>query len=198
MNNGGWYPNPYGNYGQDMDRSRMGYGQNPYFGGQNAGQAPMPPVPQNQPMGLYDVIGQGTRVDWVQGEAAAKCYAVRPGMSVILFDMDNPNRVYVKAYNMAGAPIYTAGFDLGEIKLGQPAGLNDERYVPREEYEKSMNQIAQLFANISENMGLTETKGEGHERQSEPAARMGHAAERTGAERTEPTGGESGTGFPGV
>lgn len=193
MNNNGWYQNPYGNYGQEPDRNRTGYGQNPYWNGQNAGQAPMPPVQQNQPMGLYDVIGQGTRVDWVQGEAAMKSYMVRPGMSVILFDMDNPNRVYVKAYNMAGAPIYTAGFDLGEIKLGQPAQLNDERYVPREEYEKSMNQIAKLFAS------LTESKEEKYERQSEPTARMGHEPERTAARTAEPAErNEPGTGFPGV
>lgn len=197
MNNG-WYQNPYGNYGQEPDRNRTGYGQNPYWNGQNAGQAPMPTVQQNQPMGLYDVIGQGTRVDWVQGEAAMKSYMVRPGMSVILFDMDNPNRVYVKAVNMAGVPIFTAGFDLGEIKLGQPARLDDDRYVPREEYEKSMNQIAQLFANLTENVGLTETKGEKHERQSEPAARMGHESERTGAEHAEPAGDPAGTGFPGI
>lgn len=193
MNNG-WYQNPYGSYGQEPDRGRTGYGQNPCWNGQNAGQAPMPPVQQNQPMGLYDVIGQGTRVDWVQGEAAMKSYMVRPGMSVILFDMDNPNRVYVKAVNMAGVPIFTAGFDLGEIKLGQPARLDDERYVPREEYEKSMNQIAQLFAN------LTDMKGEKHERESEPAARMGYESERSGAgtERAEPAGDPAGTGFPGI
>lgn len=186
MNNGGWYQNPYGygqGYGQDMDRGRTGYGQQGY------GQ--MPPPPQNQPLGLYDVIGQGTRVDWVQGEAAVKSYMVRPGMSVILLDLDNPNRMYVKACNMAGVPIFTEGFDLGKIQLGRPAQLNDDRYVPREEYEKSMNQIAQLFAN------LTETKEENHERQSEPAARMGYESERT-EHHAEPTGNPAGTGFPGV
>ena len=86
----------------------------------------------------------------VQGEAAVKSYMVRPGMSVILLDLDNPNRMYVKACNMAGVPIFTEGFDLGKIQLGQPVPLNDDRYVPREEYEKSMNQIAQLFVNFSE------------------------------------------------
>lgn len=191
MNNGGWYQNPYGygqGYGQDMDRGRTGYGG---YGQQGYGQMQQPQ--QNQPLGLYDVIGQGTRVDWVQGEAAVKSYMVRPGMSVILLDLDNPNRLYVKACNMAGVPIFTEGFDLGKIQLGQPAPLNDDRYVPREEYEKSMNQIAQLFAN------LTEMKEENHERKSEPSARMGDESERTGSERhAEPAGNPAGTGFPGV
>lgn len=189
MNNGGWYQNPYGygqGYGQDMDRGRPGYGG---YGQQGYGQ--MPPTQQNQPLSLYDVIGQGTRVDWVQGETAVKSYMVRPGMSVILLDLDNPNRMYVKACNMAGVPIFTEGFDLGKIKLGHPEPLNDDRYVPRDEYEKSMNQIAQLFAN------LTETKEENHERQNEPAARMGHESERT-EHHAEPTGNSAGTGFPGV
>ena len=185
MNNGGWYQNPYG-YGQDMDRGRPGYGG---YGQQGYGQMQQPQ--QNQPLSLYDVIGQGTRVDWVQGEAAVKSYMVRPGMSVILLDLDNPNRMYVKACNMAGVPIFTEGFDLGKIQLGQPAPLNDDRYVPREEYEKSMNQIAQLFAN------LTETKEENHERQSEPAARMGYESERS-EHHAEPTGNPAGAGFPGV
>lgn len=185
MNNGVWYQNPYG-YGQDMDRGRPGYGG---YGQQGYGQMQQPQ--QNQPLSLYDVIGQGTRVDWVQGEAAVKSYMVRPGMSVILLDLENPNRLYVKACNMAGVPIFTEGFDLGKIQFGQPAQLNDDRYVPREEYEKSMNQIAQLFAN------LTETKGEKHERQSEPTARMGYESERA-EHHAEPAGDPAGTGFPGV
>lgn len=190
MNNGGWYQNPYG-YGQQYGQQGInGYGQAPIP--QN------PPMQQAQPvqMGLFDVIGQGTRVDWVQGEAAMKSYTVRPGTSVILFDLETPNRIYVKAVNMAGVPIYTAGFDLGEIKMGRnPAELNDERYVPREEYEKSMNQIAQLFAGLTEKVGMT--REEEYERKSEPAARMGYAAERT-AERSESEHDPAGAGIPGV
>lgn len=195
MNNGGWYQNPYGygqGYGQDMDRSRQGYGG---YGQQGYGQ--MPPPQQNQPLGLFDVIGQNTRVDWVQGEAAMKCYSVRPGMSVILFDLDNPNRVYVKACNMAGVPIFTEGFSLGEIKLGRSVQMDDDRYVPREEYEKSMNQIAKLFAGLTEKNGMTELKEEKHERQSEPAARVGYESERT-EHHAEPAGNPTGAGFPGV
>lgn len=189
MNNGGWYQNQYGygqGYGQEMDRNRNGYGL------QGFGQ--MPSNQQNQPLGLFDVIGQSTRVDWVQGEAAMKCYSVRPGMSVILFDLDNPNRVYVKACNMAGVPIFTEGFELGEIKLGKQVQLDDDRYVPREEYEKSMNQIAKLFAGLTEKIGTTEVKEEEYERKNEPAARMGYESERT-AERA---GNSTGAGFSGI
>lgn len=188
MNNGNWYPNGYGGFGNDGDRMR--YGQTQYWNGQNAGQQPQP----TQPIGLYDVVGQRTRVDWVQGEYAAKSYAPPPGMSVILFDLERPNRVYVKAVNAAGVPIYTAGFDLAEVKLGQPAASpDDERYVPREEYERSMNQIAQLFAN------MTEGKENADVRRTE-TARMGHDAggaepARTAAEQER---GDPGTGFPGV
>ena len=194
MNNG-WYQNPYGygqGYGQNADRMQTGYGQYGHPAMNGYGQAPMPQNPpvQQAPMGLFDVIGQGTRVDWVQGESAMKSYTVRPGMSVILFDMENLNRVYVKAVNMAGVPIYTAGFDLGEIKMGRGSEeLNDERYVPREEYEKSMNQIAKLFANL--------TKEDEYARKSEQTTRMGYESEQS-AERAESERDSAGTGFPGV
>lgn len=196
MNNG-WYQEPHMN-GQDNRGMRNGYGQNPYgYGPQMSGgytnQTQVPQNMQPQQMELFDVIGQGTRVDWVQGEAAMKCYTVRPGTSVILFDMENPKRVYVKAYNMAGVPIYTAGFDLGEIKLGQPSGQVDaERYVSREEYEKSMNQIAQMFAGITGKMGKAE-KEEHYECKNEPKTGVGYAGERAESECN-----TSGDSFPGV
>lgn len=180
MNNSGWYQNPYGGYGRPQEPI--------WNSGQRYGQMPQSQTQQSQQLSLYDVIGQGTRVDWVQGEAAVKSYMVRPGMSVILLDMENPNRMYVKACNMAGVPIFTEGFDLGKIQFGQSVQLNDERYVPREEYEKSMNQIAKLFAN------LTEQKGENHECQIESTARLGHESERA----AEPADNTAGTGFPGV
>jgi hypothetical protein len=182
MNNVGWYQNPYG-YGQDIDRNRIGYGG---YAQQGYGQMQNPQ--QNQPLSLYDVIGQSTRVDWVQGEAAVKSYMVRPGMSVILLDLDNPNRLYVKACNMAGVPIFTEGFDLGKIQLGNPTQLSDDRYVPREEYEKSMNQISKLFAGLTEKIGMTEAKEEKNEHQNEPAARMGYESERTAEHEYNSTG----------
>lgn len=181
MNNGNWYPNP------------GAFGSGNWYPNGATMREPMQaqPMPQPaQPIGIYDVIGQRTRVDWVQGEYAAKSYAPQPGMSVILFDLERPNRVYVKAVNAAGVPIYTAGFDLAEVALGQPAASPDnERYVSREEYEKSMKQIAQLFAD------LTEGKELNHVRKPE-TTRMGHDAGRTDAADDER--GDTGTGFPGV
>lgn len=186
MNNG-WYPT------YEQDRGRMGYGQEPYWNGQRNQQPTMPQPQPAQPIGLYDVINMRTRVDWVQGEYAFKSYGVQPGTSVILFDLENPNRVYVKAVNAAGMPIYAAGFDLSEARLGQPAASpDDDRYVPRAEFERSMNQIAKLFAELTAN----EKKGEEHERQSTETARMGYESDRHTAAESER--GEPGAGFPGI
>ena len=201
MNNG-WYQSSYMN-GQENAGMRSGYGQNTYGYTQpmQMGYGYTPQTQQNtptQPVERFDVIGQGTRVDWVQGEAAMKCYTVRPGTSVILFDMENPKRVYVKAYNLAGAPIYTAGFDLGEMKLGQTEDTNhDDRYVPRDEYEKSMDQIAKMFAGLAEKVD-TATKEERHERKNEQAARVGYGEEQPGEYRTEPASNSAGSSFSGI
>lgn len=188
MNNGNWYPNGNG----------YGYEQDPYWGSQqNVGRypqrgQPMPTPQPVQPLTLYDVINQRTRVDWVQGEYAFRAYTAQPGTSVVLFDLDKPNRFYVKAVNAAGVPVFSAGFDMSEAKMGQTAASpDDERYVPREEYERSMNQIAQLFAN------LTEGKEKAHGQTTE-TARMGYESDRGAAPAAEPEHGEPGAGFPGV
>ncbi len=87
----------------------MTYGQNPYYY-PNAGAVPdqlaaykqayqpvYPPqmMPQAQP--------QGNGMLWVQGEAAAKSWAVAPGATVILWDSENPF-IYIKSADQAGIP----------------------------------------------------------------------------------------------
>lgn len=61
----------------------------PYFTQQY--QAPAPQVQQ---------IGG---ITWVQGEAGAKAFAVRPGESAFLMDSENP-MAYLKSADMTGMP----------------------------------------------------------------------------------------------
>lgn len=53
-------------------------------------------MPQAQPQ-------PGNGMLWVQGEAAAKSWAVAPGASVVLWDSENPF-IYIKSADISGIP----------------------------------------------------------------------------------------------
>lgn len=191
MMNSGYGYDGYNGYAPPQDQ----YRQRGQLGYPQAGQA-------NTQLMLYDVIGKNTGIDWVQGEFAAKSYRVPPGMSMILFDMDVPNRVYIKAVNSAGVPIYTSGFDLGQVELGRPVEVPDEKkYITREEHDRSMRKIAEMLARISggkdeTNEHRTETARMGN---GEPERVPERATERTAERQAEPAGyNDAGTGFPGI
>lgn len=77
----------FGNYGYAPTPYYVPQYQSPY-------QAPQGPATQAQQMG---------GITWVQGEAGAKAYNVRPGESAFLMDSENP-MAYLKSADMTGMP----------------------------------------------------------------------------------------------
>lgn len=60
--------------------------------------------PMYQPQMMTQVQTQpGSGMLWVQGEAAAKSWAVAPGASVVLWDSENPF-IYIKSADLSGIP----------------------------------------------------------------------------------------------
>jgi hypothetical protein len=87
----------------------MAFGQNPYYF-PNAGAVPgqleaykQPYQPMYQQPMMQPVQPQGNCMLWVQGEAAAKSWAVAPGATVVLWDSENPF-IYIKSADASGVP----------------------------------------------------------------------------------------------
>lgn len=88
----------------------MAFGQPSYYfqqGGAIADQLAsykQPYQPMYQPQMMTQVQTQpGSGMLWVQGEAAAKSWAVAPGASVVLWDSENPF-IYIKSADLSGIP----------------------------------------------------------------------------------------------
>jgi hypothetical protein len=91
----------------------MAFGQNPYYYPQGcavpdqlaAYKQPYQMMPQQpyQMMPQQQTQPQGNGMIWVQGEAAAKSWAVAPGATVILWDSENPF-IYIKSADPSGIP----------------------------------------------------------------------------------------------
>ena len=76
--------------------------------------------------------------DWVQGEAAAKSYAVAPNSSVILMDSER-SRFYLKSADPSGMPMPLRTFEFREVKEVPQVAAPD--YVTREEFERRLKEM---------------------------------------------------------
>lgn len=84
----------------------MAFGQNPYYFPQGAIPDQLAAYKQAyQPMyqPQLPAQSQGNGMLWVQGEAAAKSWAVAPGASVVLWDSEAPI-IYIKSADTSGIP----------------------------------------------------------------------------------------------
>lgn len=98
---------------------------------------PQPQVTQVQPQ------QETSTLNWVQGEAGAKSYMVRPGSSVILMDSEK-DYFYIKAADVSGMPSLRV-FEYKEVgvqpQVSQPIG----DYVNRNEFEQFKLEIQQML-----------------------------------------------------
>jgi hypothetical protein len=99
-------------------------------------------MPQQQQPQQQLQVPQTNGINWVQGEAGAKSYALAPGQSVLLMDSEN-DVFYIKSSDNSGMPMPLRVFDYVERKpksetiVAQPT----QNYVTREEFEKRLKEI---------------------------------------------------------
>lgn len=83
-------------------------------------------------------------INWVQGEAGAKSYAIAPGQSVLLMDSEN-NVFYIKSSDGSGMPMPLRIFDYTERTINnknETISTSTVDYVTREEFEKRLAEIS--------------------------------------------------------
>lgn len=95
------------------------------------------PYTQNQPQPQ-----QSSGINWVQGEAGAKSYALAPNQSILLMDSEN-NVFYIKSSDASGMPLPLRIFDYTERTTNKDEVINKlkSNYVTREELEKRLAEI---------------------------------------------------------
>ncbi len=85
----------------------------------------------------------GNNINWVQGEAGAKSFALAPGQSVLLMDSES-NVFYIKSSDASGMPMplrifdYTERVTVAKSATTIPAG----DYVTRDEFEKRLAELS--------------------------------------------------------
>ena len=81
-------------------------------------------------------------INWVQGEAGAKSYAIAPNQSVLLMDSEN-NVFYIKSSDSSGMPMPLRIFDYTERVAAKVEQTPVEKvdYITREEFEKRLAEI---------------------------------------------------------
>lgn len=102
--------------------------------------------PQSQPQ-------QSSGINWVQGEAGAKSYALAPNQSVLLMDSEN-NVFYIKSSDASGMPLPLRIFDYTERTTNKDEVINKlkSNYVTREELEK---RLAEITSNGKQHISTT-------------------------------------------
>lgn len=97
--------------------------------------APTPPPPtQNS-------------IQWVQGEAGAKAYDVKPGQTVLLMDSET-NVFYIKSVDINGMPLpleiydYTKRTARNNSTPPELPQIDLSGFVTKEEFEKRLSEIA--------------------------------------------------------
>lgn len=113
------------------------YSWNPYNS-----QNTVPVQPQVQP---------STGINWVQGEAGAKSYAIAPNQSVLLMDSEN-DVFYIKTSDASGMPLPLRVFDYKERVNTSKKETNQTQipeYVTRKEFEKRLAEITNAKQHIS-------------------------------------------------
>lgn len=83
-------------------------------------------------------------INWVQGEAGAKSYAIAPNQSVLLMDSEN-NVFYIKSSDASGMPMPLRIFDYTErvtvTKNEQNTPVEKIDYVTRDEFNKVIAEL---------------------------------------------------------
>lgn len=82
----------------------------------------------------------GSAINWVQGEAGAKSFAVAPGQSVLLMDSET-NVFYIKSADTSGMPQALRIFDYKE-RVPKTETVSTENYITREEFEKRLAELS--------------------------------------------------------
>lgn len=81
-------------------------------------------------------------VIWVQGEAAAKAYPVAKGGTVLLMDSES-NVFYLKSVDTSGMPQPLEVYEYKKIE--KPIEDTDSKYATKEDLDKMMKRIEELF-----------------------------------------------------
>lgn len=104
---------------------------NPYFptGYQNGY-----PQYQQTPMQSNDGI------KWVQGEAGANAWLIRPGETVVLFDSTR-NVFYIKSCDQTGKPRPLETYDFSRHQEIKEATQDLSNYVTKDEMKKYINDL---------------------------------------------------------
>lgn len=95
-------------------------------------------APQSQP------VAQPNGINWVQGEAGAKSYALAPNQSILLVDSEK-DVFYVKTTDSSGMPLPLRIFDFKERTVTPNKTENNQPtpdYITRKEFEKRLAEIA--------------------------------------------------------
>lgn len=98
---------------------------------QGASQQPQPP--------------QNSGINWVQGEAGAKSFALPVNSAVLLLDSDEPY-VYIKTTDAIGRATLSK-FKLIEEKPATPAAATD--YITREEFKDFKTKLDSLWSLVN-------------------------------------------------
>lgn len=108
-------------------------------------QYPQPVQMQAQPQIQQP---QNNSINWVQGEAAARAFAVAPGQSAMLMDSES-SVFYIKTSDASGMPLPLRIFDYTERNQHQanvmPQIQNAQtEFITREEFEQRISELTQL------------------------------------------------------
>lgn len=100
----------------------------------------------NQPITQPQVQVQSNGINWVQGEAGAKSYAIAPGQSALLVDSEK-DVFYIKTSDASGMPMPLRIFDFKERVATPPKQETTQQqqppveYITRKEFEKRIAEI---------------------------------------------------------
>lgn len=103
---------------------------------QSTAPTPPPPPPPTQ-----------NSIQWVQGEAGAKAYDVKPGQTVLLMDSET-NVFYIKSVDINGMPLpleiydYTKRTARSNSTPPELPQIDLSGFVTKEEFEKRLSEIA--------------------------------------------------------
>ena len=94
------------------------------------------PSPSSQPQ-------QSNGINWVQGEAGAKSYALAPSQSILLVDSEK-DVFYIKSTDASGMPMPLRIFDFKEritTSKQENTQQSSTDYITRKEFEKRLAEI---------------------------------------------------------
>lgn len=120
---------------------------NPYSGNfYQVGQAPMMqagPTPYVQQPQIPNTFA------WVQGEAAAKAFAIQPGSTAVLLDSENPV-LYMKSSDQSGRPTemqvrYLVTKEQYEKLQNGITSSNMNDYITKSDFEKFVEDVNERF-----------------------------------------------------